>query len=254
MTISDRSLDEVIEKKLSQIELDIQCGAADAAGNGPLMRLAPIPLFYYLSESDAIQNAGSSARYTHGDQRAIDACRFYSSLIWNAIHGASKTELLDSKFYDGHFHTPLHADVMEIVHGSYKTKNGYAGGIRGKGYIINSLEAALWAFNNDDNSFETGVLLAVNLGDDTDTTAAIYGQLAGAVYGIDGIPKRWRDGLFQTEFLITLANGLFLRGTNFNRQKRKSNAMEDSDEEVRPSKIRHPPSHSPESESNSQSD
>jgi ADP-ribosylglycohydrolase len=237
-TISKNSLDEIIEKKLSEIQLDVQCGATDAAGNGPLMRLAPIPLFYFLSKSDAIQNAGSSARFTHGNPKAIDACRFYSALIWNAIHGVSKKDLLDSKFFDQHFQTPLHDEVMTIVQGSYKTKNGYEDGIRGKGFIISSLEAALWAFYNDEDSFETGVLLAVNLGDDTDTTAAIYGQLAGAVYGIEGIPQRWRDQLFQTDFLITLANGLYIKGKKFNRIKRKTDVMEDVDQETRPYKLR----------------
>ena len=236
-TISEHSLDEILEEKISQIQLDVQCGAADAAGNGPLMRLAPIPLFYFLSKTDAIQNAGSSARFTHGDQRAIDACRFYSALIWNAINGVSKIELLDSEFFNQHFQKPLHKDVMTIVRGSYKTKNGYADGIRGKGFIINALEAALWAFYNDQDSFETGVLLAVNLGDDTDTTAAIYGQLAGAVYGIDELPQRWRDQLFGRDFLITLANGLFLQGKNFNRPKRKADAMKDVDEKNPPYKI-----------------
>ena len=62
----------------------------------------------------------------------------------------------------------------------------------GSGYVVRSMEAALWAFHRS-SSFEEGCLLAVNLGDDADTTAAIYGQLAGAYYGIDGIPREWRD-------------------------------------------------------------
>ena len=220
------SFDQIIEEKLSQINFDVQCGALDAAGNGPLMRLTPIPLFYYLSESHAIQNGGSSARFTHGDKRVIDTCRYYSALIWNAINGLSKTDLLDSQFFLRHFQTPLHKEVMKVVEGSYKTKpRGYDDGIRGKGFIINSLEAALWAFYNDENSFEKGVLLSVNLGDDTDTTAAIYGQLAGAVYGIDAIPQHWREKLFQINFILTLANGLFVKGKKFNRQKRKTNHL-----------------------------
>jgi ADP-ribosylglycohydrolase len=93
------------------------------------MRLAPIPLFYYLSESDAIQNAGNSARFTHGDTKAIDACRFYSAL-----------------FFRQHFRTRLHEGIMNIIEGSYKTKNDYADGIHGKGFMLNALEAALWAF------------------------------------------------------------------------------------------------------------
>ena len=239
-TIPEHFLDREIEKHSLEIPLDVQCGAFDAAGNGPLMRLAPVPLFYHQSETDAIQNAGSSVRLTHGDPKAIDACAFYSCLIWNAIHGKSKKELLDSNFFEEHFRRHLHADVMEVVRGSYKEKDGYAGGIRGKGYIISALEAALWAFYNDGGSFEVGVLLAINLGDDTDTTAAIYGQLAGAVYGIEGIPQRWRDQIFQKDFLIAIANGLFVRGKNFNRVKRGASTIEDSDQETPPSKRRNP--------------
>jgi ADP-ribosylglycohydrolase len=243
ITISEHSLDKIIEEKFSQVKLDIQCGALNAAGNGPLMRLAPIPLFYFLSESDAIQNAGSSARFTHGHKQAIDTCRFYSALIWNAVNGISKNDLLDSKFFCQHFKTRLDEDVMKIIEGSYKNKNGYIDGIRGKGFILNAFEAALWAFYNDENSFEKGVLLAVNLGDDTDTTAAIYGQLAGAVYGIEGIPQRWRDRLFQKNFLLTLANGLYLKGKNFNRQKRKFNIIEDAKQDARPNKLTSSSSH-----------
>jgi ADP-ribosyl-[dinitrogen reductase] hydrolase len=234
MTIPDHSLDQTIAERLSQIDFDTKCGAKDANGNGPLMRLAPIPLFYFRSAPDAIQFAGTSASLTHGGKKAIDACRFYSALICSAINGVSKQDLLDKKIYREHFKARLDEDVMKIIEGSYKEKDGYEGGIRGKGFILNALEAALWAFYNDEDSFEKGVLLAVNLGDDTDTTAAIYGQLAGAVYGIDGIPQRWRDRLFQTNFLITLANGLYLKGKNFNRQKRRADVVEDVTQNDRP--------------------
>ncbi|CAF5131971.1 unnamed protein product, partial [Rotaria sp. Silwood1] len=80
-------------------------------------------------------------------------------------------------------------EIKRIAEGSYQKKGGYKDGIRGKGYIVNALEAALWAFWSDNDSFEQGVLAAVNLGDDTDTTAAIYGQLAGAYYGYKNLPK-----------------------------------------------------------------
>jgi ADP-ribosyl-[dinitrogen reductase] hydrolase len=70
----------------------------------------------------------------------------------------------------------------------------------------------LWAFNNDGDSFETGVLRAINLGDDTDTTAAIYGQLAGAHYGLDNIPeKRWKQ-LYAQEFIQCLSAWLMSEG------------------------------------------
>ncbi|CAF0908170.1 unnamed protein product [Adineta ricciae] len=219
---SDGSIDRLDQTQLSEIKLDVNCGDPKAAGNGPLMRLAPVPLFYHCSEVDAIQKAGSSATLTHGDKRASDACRFYSALIWKAIHGHSKDELLDPKSYQNKFSPPLDADVMRIVKGSYKEKKGYEDGIRGTGFILNSLEAALWAFYNDECSFEKGALAAVNLGDDTDTTAAIYGQLAGAAYGIDKIPERWREQIFERKFIVTLANGLFIHGKKlFSSSKRK---------------------------------
>ena len=78
---------------------------------------------------------------------------------------------------------------MGIAKGSYKRRGGYAEGIRGGGYIVNALNAALWAFWSEED-FEKGALAAVNLGDDTDTTAAIYGQLAGTYYGYNHLPKK----------------------------------------------------------------
>ena len=66
--------------------------------------------------------------------------------------------------------------------------------IRGTGYVVDCLEAALWAFHRSE-AFKDGALLAVNLGDDADTTGAVYGQLAGAYYGEEGIPGAWRAKL-----------------------------------------------------------
>ncbi|CAF0884649.1 unnamed protein product [Rotaria sp. Silwood1] len=239
ITIPEDSLDKIIGEKISQVKFNTECGAKNAAGNGALMRLAPIPLFYYRSVSDAIQNAANSAILTHGDKKAIDTCRFYAALIWNAINGVAKNDLLASEFYRKHFKTDFDQDLMKVINGSYRDKkNGYKDGIRGKGYILNALEAALWAFYNDGGSFEKGVLLAVNLGDDTDTTAAIYGQLAGACYGIEGIPQRWRDKLFQKDFIIILANGLYLKGKTRYPHKRKSIVIKDNKEDINPKKKR----------------
>ena len=83
-----------------------------------------------------------------------------------------------------------------MASGSFKKKEPPE--IRGRGYVVKSLEAALWAFYKS-NSFEEGCLLAVNLGEDADTTGAIYGQLAGAYYGFNDIPDKWRKELAETE-------------------------------------------------------
>jgi ADP-ribosylglycohydrolase len=96
--------------------------------------------------------------------------------------------------------------VIEIAHGSFRTKQ--PPGIRGTGYVIECLEAALWAFH-DAPSFADGALAAVNLGNDADTTGAVYGQLAGAYFGIAGVPCDWLGALVHRELLEGFARRLF---------------------------------------------
>ena len=190
-------------------KFDVICSEEGVAGNGALMRLAPVPLFFYKNPAQAVKLSGISGRITHGDQKAYDACRYYGALIVATLHGESKEQLLDENFYLNHQNwfngEALHPDIMQIAEGSYKKEGGYDDGIRGKGYIVNALEAALWAFNYDDNSFKKGVLAAVNLGDDTDTTAAIYGQLAGAYYGYKQVPSDWAEQVYAKKFIETLS-------------------------------------------------
>ena len=85
--------------------------------------------------------------------------------------------------------------------------------IRGTGFVVHSLEAALWAFYHSE-SFEQGCLLAVNLGDDADTTGAVFGQLGGAYYGEQSIPNTWRNKLAQKKLIRTYADQLFELAAN----------------------------------------
>ena len=180
------------------------------------MRLAPVPLFFYRIPQIAVEYSGISGKITHGDQKAYDACRYYAALIVAALHDETKDQLLDNEFYSKHIswfnNEPLHPDIESIARGSYKREAGYDGGIRGKGYIVSALEAALWAFWSDENSFEKGALAAVNLGDDTDTTAAIYGQLAGAHYGYDKLPKYWLDQIHSHKFMKIIGEWIAYEG------------------------------------------
>ena len=197
-------------------EFDVNCSKDGVAGNGALMRLAPAPLFFYLNPSSAIEYSGESGRITHGDKRAVDACRYYGALIVAALQGEKRDALLSNTFVNDYKEwfgkEPLHEDIMKISTGSYKKTGGYNDGIRGKGFIVSALEAALWAFWSDNDSFETGALNAVNLGDDTDTTAAIYGQLAGAYYGFEKLPKKWRELVYAKDFLLCLTQWIEYEG------------------------------------------
>jgi ADP-ribosyl-[dinitrogen reductase] hydrolase len=80
--------------------------------------------------------------------------------------------------------------------------------IRGSGFVVKSLEAALWAFYRSD-SFKEGCLLAMNLGDDADTTGAVYGQLAGAFYGERGIPEEWRAKIAHRDLIVSFDDRLY---------------------------------------------
>ncbi|CAF1249260.1 unnamed protein product [Rotaria sp. Silwood1] len=211
---------------------DVMCSEEGVAGNGALMRLAPVPLFFYKYPNEAIEYSGISGQITHGDKKAYDACRYYGALIVATLHGETKDKLLDNDFYSQHIHwfndKPLHSDIINIAQGSYKKQGGYDDGIRGKGYIVSALEAALWAFWSDQDSFKTGVLAAVNLGDDTDTTAAIYGQLAGAYYGYKNLPQQWIEQVYAKKFLETLSKWILYEGKNWKPKNLSSIDNDDS--------------------------
>lgn len=164
-----------------------------SAGNGSLMRLVPVPLFFAGDLRKAIEKSGESSRTTYGARIAIDACRYFAALILGAINGEDKEILLsdhytpDPSYWQEH---PLVPEIAELAAGSFKQKS--PPDIKRTGYVVPSLEVALWALHHGE-SFEEGCLMAVNLGDDADTTGAIYGQLAGVFYGERGIPLLWRD-------------------------------------------------------------
>lgn len=181
------------------------------AGNGSLMRLAPVPLFYADDSIAALEQAAASSRTTHGAATAVDACRYFAGLLVGAVRGASKTELLAANYCpvpDGWSARPLHPEVAAVAAGSFKHRHPPQ--IRGTGYVVQSLEAALWAFHHTDN-FRDGCLRAVNLGDNADTTGAIYGQLAGAFYGEPGLPEPWLQRLALRAAIATLAGQLVER-------------------------------------------
>lgn len=191
------------------------CGSTDpmSAGNGSIMRLAPVPLFYARRPREAIEISAESSRTTHGAQAAVDACRYLGALLVGAANGVDKEELLSERYcpVEGYWdESPLVQEIDEIALGSFKRRNPPE--IKGTGYVVRSLEAALWAFYRSD-SYREGCLLAANLGDDADTTAAVYGQLAGAFYGEQEIPDSWRSKLAHRQLIESLAERLFVLST-----------------------------------------
>ena len=175
--------------------------SADSAGNGSIMRLAPVPMFYALSMSDAVEFAAQSSSTTHASEEAVSACRFLASVIVRALWGSSKEDVLAPPVGDD-----LSDGIRRVAFGSFRIFNPPQ--IRGSGFVVESLEAALWAFHHTD-TFAEGATMAVGLGEDSDTTAAVYGQVAGAFYGASRIPRSWVNALAHRDLIIDFADRIY---------------------------------------------
>jgi ADP-ribosyl-[dinitrogen reductase] hydrolase len=130
-----------------------------AAGNGSIMRLAPVVLFFFSEPELAIEKSAESSRTTHGAAACIDACRYLAALLIGTSKGCAKEEILSSRYtpVSGYWkRKPLVPEIDEIAAGSFKGKNPPA--IKGTGYVVQSLEAALWAFYHS-MSFKDGLLM-----------------------------------------------------------------------------------------------
>jgi len=173
-----------------------------SAGNGSVMRLAPIPLRYFNSIEKTARYAELSSKVTHGAEEAVDACHLFSLLINKALQGESKESIL----FETEPLKKLSPEINKIRKGSYTLKTRRE--ICGKSYVINSLEAALWCFYTTSN-LEEAILKSANLGNDADTTAAICGQLAGAHYGEKSIPEHWKEKLTEYKMIKNIAKKLY---------------------------------------------
>jgi ADP-ribosyl-[dinitrogen reductase] hydrolase len=142
--------------------------------------------------------AEQSSVPTHASPICRSACRYLAALLAGLAQGGSRAEVLAPDWPVLERIGPLHAAVEAVARGSFRRKTPPE--IRGGGYVVDSLEAALWAFH-DANDFSEAVLRAVNLGDDADTTGAVCGQIAGACWGESGIPEQWRRNLARRDLL-----------------------------------------------------
>ena len=183
---------------------DPWCGSnhPSTAGNGSIMRLAPVVLAFATSPSKAIEMAARSSRTTHGARDAVDGCRYLAALLLGALGGASKEDLLGGLFEPlAHLwaHEPLAPAITEVAAGSsaVATRRPSAGPVtwcaRSKRHCGRSITAGRSAM----------------LGEDADTTGAVYGQLAGAFYGETGIPRAWCSKVVARATISEIAERLF---------------------------------------------
>jgi ADP-ribosyl-[dinitrogen reductase] hydrolase len=171
------------------------------SGNGSIMRLAPIPIYYRdMGIEDVIKYSELSSKTTHGSDECIESCKLLGTIIYKGLMGETKDEML--------FKLPMELlnfkeeKIIRICEGDY-LKLTYED-LPNSGYVITTLISALWCFYNSDN-FKDAVVLAANLAGDSDTIAAVCGQIAGSYYGVEGIPENWVKILTQSDWMIERA-------------------------------------------------
>jgi len=167
-----------------------------SAGNGSLMRLAPVAIHHWQDRSGLRDVAARQSRTTHAAPEAVDACVAFAEVLADAIAGVPRSQVLRPGDY------PYAGQIGPIMAGSWRGKRRSE--IHSSGYVAHSLEAALWCVGRT-SSFADAVCLAANLGEDADTTAAITGQLAGALYGAQVIPAGWLTKLAWRERIERMA-------------------------------------------------
>lgn len=189
-------------------------GSTDSrsSGNGSIMRLAPVAIAYawmYPGQlSELFKRFDESSLPTHASVECRSACVCLGVILVGLMHGVPREEVLSADWppmSEALRRTGMHPEIAAVIRGSYRNKTAEA--IRGSGYVVRSLEAALWSFH-DARDFQSAVLTAVNLGDDADTTGAIVGQLAGAHWGVAEIPQKLLDGLAERETIEGAARRL----------------------------------------------
>lgn len=187
--------------------LDAGLTDESSAGNGSLMRAAPVAIRWFNDIPAMKRNAPRQSRVTHGHPAAMQACTAFTLMLGAAIRGLNwETVMMPS----GPWYQKYDQPVEQIINWrSWKDRTRST--IQSSGYVAHTLEAALWAVANSGN-FRDAVLLAVNLGDDADTVGAVTGQLAGAIYGYSKIPVEWRKALAKGSWITEVAYRLIRQG------------------------------------------
>ena len=193
----------------------VNCGCSSEKdnGNGSLMRILPVALYTSLKQEhqptidERINYIHQASALTHAHNRACMACGIYTFVLQEIIAAQNKSAIIDGlkkakKHYNGYpeivaFDRLFSDNFLKIQ--SDEIKSG--------GYVVDTLEAAIWSLLRTDN-YKECVLQAVNLGGDTDTIAAVAGALAGILYGHENIPQEWKDSIIKIDMIIDMCNRL----------------------------------------------
>ncbi len=193
----------------------LECGQKSEYdnGNGSIMRIHPVVLYLYDKDmplEEKIEIIHNVSALTHAHIRSKIACGIYAFVLWEILKnptiesvriGIDKAE----DFYKNEEELKYFQRIFSKTFILTKRED-----IKSGGYVVETLESALWCLLTT-NNFRKCVLKAVNLGDDTDTTAAVAGGLAGAMYGYDNIPDKWKETLIKRDYIESLCVKAFLK-------------------------------------------
>jgi ADP-ribosyl-[dinitrogen reductase] hydrolase len=172
------------------------------AGSGSIMRLAPVALRWAESREQAIAAARAQSVTTHASPAAVEGCALLAEILTDAMATGDKEAVVRPR-------TASEPSIAAVGAGSWRGRERRE--IRSSGYVVHTLEAALWCIDRSDE-FAQAVLLAANLAEDADTVAAVTGQIAGALWGLGGVPQDWLDRLAWREKLENSARQLVTAG------------------------------------------
>ena len=187
----------------------VKCGADDmySNGNGSLMRILPVALYAYyknIPEEEIVKLTNRISALTHAHEISKLGCYIYVRYVMLLLSGIDKYEAYNElKKVNYDYYSKESLEVYNRILKDDISKFTIDD-IKSSGYVVDSLEAALWVLLNGKNYEET-IIGAINLGNDTDTIAAIAGSMAGIIYGVDAIPKEWLDTLIRKDYLVKLA-------------------------------------------------
>ena len=196
------------------------CGLPDerSNGNGSLMRIHPFALYECAKGTFELDNIHTASALTHAHERSMLACGIYSFVLWELLKNPSKSSIRRGLnkariFYrnnpeNSHYYNLYHRIGLIGLQFEDDSDNFHRferEDIKSGGYVVHTLEAAIWCLKSTSN-YKDCVLEAVNLGDDTDTVAAIAGGLAGALYGYEAIPKEWLLKLHKRRYIESMCD------------------------------------------------
>ncbi|KAJ5505648.1 ADP-ribosylation/Crystallin J1 [Penicillium expansum] len=194
--------------ELAQAMVSDRLDYNEFSGNGSLMRIVPIGLVYWRDSERARKIARKQSQITHPALACVEACEAYTELVCRVMNGQTKKQL----FHAVSTFPFTHPELKErLSRDRYRTISDWKikapSDMTSSGWVVDTLECALWAFFKYD-TWKDGALAVVNLGGDSDTAGAVYGGLAGSFYELDAIPSEWVDGMQNKGFIESIADGL----------------------------------------------